>query len=115
EQVLEAARIDPYTWPHAMNVALTGWLSKRLTPAHALAAFEALKPTEPARQAEVAVHMGNVLKQEGKIPEAMKRYKAALHADPENRDAQRELRLHDMRNPPKQPAPFAGLLNRKKE
>jgi hypothetical protein len=58
--------------------------------------------------------MGNLLKQEGRTAEALLRYRAALRADPENRDAQREVRLHEMRNPPKPPAPFSGLLNRKK-
>jgi CheY-like chemotaxis protein/tetratricopeptide (TPR) repeat protein len=111
---LEALRVDPYTWPHALNATLSGWLAKRLTATEVLAALEALRPTEPLRQAEVAVHMGNLLKQEGRTAEALLRYRAALRADPENRDAQREVRLHEMRNPPKPPAPFSGLLNRKK-
>jgi CheY-like chemotaxis protein/tetratricopeptide (TPR) repeat protein len=112
---LEAARLDPGTWPHALCAIRSGWLAKRLPPAAVVAALETLKPKEPVRQGEILTLAGTVLKQAGKVAEAMERFRAAAAADPENRDAQRELRLHESRNPPKPPPPFSGLLNRKKD
>ncbi|MBM4368801.1 MAG: hypothetical protein FJ102_21485, partial [Deltaproteobacteria bacterium] len=39
----------------------------------------------------------NMLKLESRHGDALRRYRAALEADPENRDAQREIRLHNQR------------------
>ncbi len=111
----EAARLDPLTWPHAMYAAWCGWLAKRLSNAEAVAALDAVKAPEPLRAAEALVMAGTVLKQDGRVNEAVDRFRAALAKDPNNRDAQREIRLHELRNPPKAPPPFAGLLGRKKE
>ncbi len=113
----EAVRLDANTWPHALQAAWVGWLSRRLPPVHAIAALNRLSPPEPARQAEVQVVVGNILKQEGNVPEALARYRAALRLHPENREAQRELRLHEQRAAaaaPPAPTGLVGMLTRKK-
>jgi len=110
----EAARTDPDTWPHLALATYCGWLSRRVPAFAALATLESMAPAEPTRAAEVLVYAGNLLKQEGREPEALKRYRAAAQKDPLNRDAQRELRLHEARNPaPPQGGIFGGILNRK--
>ena len=121
-QFVEAYRIDPQGWPHALYDAHGGWLSKRLSSAEALERLAAIQPPEPQRAAEVLMVIGNVLKVEGRLDEAHERFSEALQKDPENRDAIREVRLHDRRNPPKPTAPaptsggiFGNLLNRKKD
>ena len=112
----EAARLDGITWPHAVLAAWCGWLARRLTAADALAAFDAIRPPDDVRAAEVLVYAGNVLAQEGRAAEALARYRAAVAKDPQNRDALRQIRLHELRNPPK-PAPtgIGGLLGRVKK
>ncbi len=93
----EAARLDPVTWPHALQAAFAGYLAKALPADQAIAALDALAPTQPPRQAEIAVVAGQILKLSGKTDAAVARFRAALEKDPENRDAQRELRLHEKR------------------
>jgi tetratricopeptide (TPR) repeat protein len=116
--LVEALRLDPHTWPYALHGAWCGWLAKRLSWREAIAALDALTPTDPVRRAEVQVFAGNILKQEGRVEEAMARYRKALERQPDNRDAQRELRLHDLRKPPGSSSGATlldGLLKRKKE
>ncbi len=95
---LEAARMDDSTWPHLFHAIRCGALARRLTVAQASDQLEALTPPTPAARADVLVAIGNLHKLDGKHAEAMRRYRQALEADPANRDAQRELRLHQSRN-----------------
>lgn len=107
----EAARLDPHAWPHALYAAYCGWLARRVPTSQALAALEAIKPKEPVRAAEVLVWTGNLLKQEGREADALVRYRAASQKDPTNRDAQREIRLYELRHPNRPPpAPSGGLF-----
>jgi CheY-like chemotaxis protein/tetratricopeptide (TPR) repeat protein len=94
---LEAARLDTSTWPHVFHAIRCGALSRRLTVAQAVAQLDALTTPNPAARADVQVAAGNLFKLDGRHGEAMARYKQALEADPNNRDAQREIRLHDSR------------------
>ncbi|MFZ5479376.1 MAG: DUF4388 domain-containing protein, partial [Myxococcota bacterium] len=120
-QFAEAFKLDPYTWPHALYHAHCGWLAKRIPAAEALKQLDALKPKEPQRQAEILVVTGQVLKMENRLDEAVARYRQAIEKDPANHEAQRELRLHERRNPPPPASPpptaggfFSGLLKGKK-
>jgi CheY-like chemotaxis protein/tetratricopeptide (TPR) repeat protein len=118
----EAARLDPHTWPHALYAVYCGWLARRVPTNQALAALEAIRPPEPTRAAEVLVWAGNLLKQDGREKEALVRYRSALQKDPTNRDAQREIRLHEVRHPAPARTPptspggiFGGMFGSKKE
>ncbi len=93
----EAVRLDPDLWPHALFAARAGYLCRRLTLDQALVALDAISAPDAAKRAEVAVSAGNMLKLESRNVDALRRYRAALEADPENRDAQREIRLHNQR------------------
>ncbi len=94
---LEAARLDTSTWPHVFHAIRCGALSRRLTVAQAVAQLDALTTPNQAARADVQVAAGNLFKLDGRHGEALARYKSALEADPNNRDAQREVRLHDSR------------------
>ena len=94
----EALRLEPNTWPYAMYAAYNGWLARRLSGKEAIAALEAVKPVNALRAAELHVHIGNILKQEERVAEAIERFRKAAELDPTNRDALRELRLHDLRS-----------------
>ncbi len=93
----EAVKLDATTWPHAFHAIRAGALSRRLTAEQAVTQLDALQCPDMPRRAEVQVAIGNILKLEGRAAEAVRRYSAAIEADPENRDAQRELRLHQSR------------------
>lgn len=112
----EAARLDPRTWPHALYEAWCGWLTKRLTTMEAIGKLDTLAPKEPPRQAEVQVVAGNLLKLDGRADAAIARWKDALAKDPQNRDAQRELRLAERRTSgdPEKGGILGGILGRKK-
>jgi curved DNA-binding protein CbpA len=103
----EAARLDATTWPHAFYAIRAGALSRRLTADEAVKQLDALTPPDMARRAEVLVAIGNIYKLDGRAGEALRRYKSASEADPENRDAQRELRLHQSRTEPARTGPSA--------
>jgi hypothetical protein len=96
----EAARLDPVTWPHALSAAHAGYLARALGADEAVAALDALVAPNPAptRRAEIDVAVAQILKLSGKPDAALARFRAALAKDPENRDAQRELRLHERRS-----------------
>lgn len=113
----EAERLDPTVWPHAFFAAQAAWLSRRISPEAALLRLGEVKTERADQAAELDVAIGTVLKSLGRSAEAQARFRAALEKFPENRDAQREVRLHAMREPaPATPSAglFAGLLQRKK-
>ncbi|MSQ01647.1 MAG: response regulator [Myxococcales bacterium] len=95
---LEALRLDATTWPHAFAAHRAGALSKRLTTEAAMASLDDLQCPDMRKRADVLVAIGNILKLDGRGAEAMRRYRQAAEADPENRDAQREIRLHQSRH-----------------
>ena len=117
----EAFRLDPVSWPHALYWHQARYYTRRSPGIPVIHDLEALlKVMEPGpapenlwdkekgpapsvvmrfqRFAEAAAALGNVLKLEGKTAESLTAYKRALAADPENRDAQRELRLTELRS-----------------
>ncbi|MBM4368279.1 MAG: response regulator, partial [Deltaproteobacteria bacterium] len=94
---VEAVRLDPDAWPHGLYAARAGYLCRRISLDQALAALDTVAAPDAAKRAEVAVSAGNMLKLESRHGDALRRYRAALEADPENRDAQREIRLHNQR------------------
>lgn len=119
--LLEAWRLDPQSWPHALYQAWCGWLARRVPTTEALRQVQALDVTEPKHQAEIQVVIGTILKLEGREEDAQQRFQEALAKDPENREAQRELRLRERRSvptaPPPSPSMFDNLraaVNRKK-
>ncbi len=95
---LEALRLDATTWPHAFAAHRAGALSKRLPTEAALGLLDELQCPDMPKRADVLVAIGNILKLDGRSVEAMRRYRQAVEADPENRDAQREIRLHKSRH-----------------
>ena len=105
---LEALRVDATTWPHAFFALRAGALSKRLTTEAALGSLDSLQCPDMRKRADVLVAMGNILKLDGRSAEAMRRYRQAVEADPENRDAQREIRLHQSRHEKSQSGATVG-------
>ena len=87
-----AAELDPKTWPYVFLAAQSGYYSKRLPLAKAIALLDAMTILDPVKDGELQATAGNLLKLEGKLPEAAARYKKALQRDPNNRDALREVR-----------------------
>jgi curved DNA-binding protein CbpA/CheY-like chemotaxis protein len=121
ELFVEAARLDADTWPHRFHAIRCGVLSHRLRLSEAVPQLDALEPPSPARRADVLVAIGNLLKLEGQHDAALRRYKQALDVDPQNHDAQRELRLHRSREekkatnsdaPRTAAAAFSGFFSR---
>jgi CheY-like chemotaxis protein len=115
---LEALTLDPDTWPHALYAIRTGHLSRRIPADAAVKALDELSGGTGPRKAEVLVAVGNILKVEARAADALRRFRQALEADPENRDAQREVRLHEARNqrvetPSKAPSGVLSWLNRR--
>lgn len=112
-----AARQDPLTWPYGLYAAWCGYLSRRLPVAEALARIDALTPRTPGQESERFHIRATLLKLEGRMDEAVKAWKAALEKDPENHDAQRELRLFERRTqeaaPPARKGGLFGGFGRK--
>lgn len=112
-----AAKLDPKTWPYLFLAAQSGYYSKRLTLAKSLEALDALIVTDPVLQGEIQAAAGNMLKMDGRVADALVRYKRALEKDPNNRDALREGRLSAARAPPPPPqsltSQITGLFKRK--
>lgn len=115
---LEAVNLDPQTWPHGLYAARTGYLTRRLSAADALTQLDALEAPEAARRADVLVAMGSIHKVEGREEEAHRHFKEALERNPDNRDAQREVRLFEnrvaARKPPEGSVGLLQSLMRKK-
>lgn len=107
----EAVRIDATTWPHAFYAIRAGALSRRLAPNAAVKQLDELQVPDMKKRADVLVAIGNIQKLEGRNAEAMRSYKKAAEADPENRDAQRELRLHQARAEKAAPPASTGVLS----
>ena len=95
----EAYTLDPLTWPYALYSAQSGYLTRRLDGEAALKRLGAHAGDTPVRQAEVLFARAAIARLEGRAEEALKLCRAALKKDPDNRDAQREVRLHERRNP----------------
>lgn len=112
-----AAQADAKTWPYVLLAAQSGYYSKRLTITRALELLDSLTVLDPIKEGEVQAAAGNLLKLEGKLPEAAARYKRALQRDPTNRDALREDRLTSARMATPPPATITsqlqGLFKRK--
>lgn len=106
-----AARLDPATWPYVFYAAQTGYYTRRLTLAQALAALDGLPPLHVVRQAEVHAAAAVMLRADGKEADAQVRFKRALTLDPANRDALRDQRLQASRAaaPPPEPGLAARL------
>ena len=107
---LTAMELDPFTWPIPFYHAWCGWLSRRLSPAEALELLRPLTPRYPRQVAELHVVVGTILKLEGKVDAALAEFRLALEKDADNRDALRELRLHERRAAPIA-APSASLMD----
>lgn len=113
----EAAKLDGQTWPHAFYAAMCGWYSKRLTTLQAMVLLDGLQPKDAVKQAEVLMAAATILKLDGKVDQALAKWKLAVEKDPNNRDAQRELRLNERRTAAPAPEPggfLGGLLGKKK-
>lgn len=104
----EANRLDPTAWPHALAAARAGFLARRLTADEAVQELDAIQAPNAMKRAEIQVAVGNVLKLEGRPNDAAKRFKSAIEADPENRDAQREIRLQSGRGTGEKSVSTAG-------
>ncbi len=105
-----AAQLDPKTWPYIFLAAQSGYYSKRLPIAKVLEILDAIVMLDPIRDAEIQATAGNLLKLEGRLADAVARYKKALSKDPGNRDAMREDRLHTSRAPAAPPPTLSSQL-----
>jgi tetratricopeptide (TPR) repeat protein len=90
---MEAAALDPTTWPYVFYAIQSGYGSKRLTVAQAIAAVDALIILDPVREAELHVFAAILFRTNNNEPQALARFKRALKLDPANRDALRDERL----------------------
>ena len=88
---------DPVTWPHLLYRIYSRYLAKKQGLSVTIQDLDALNPPRPQHQAEVLVVSGNILKLENQAEQAGARYRKALEIHPDNRDAQREIRLQDKR------------------
>lgn len=93
-----AARLDPLTWPHVLYAARTGYLTRRLSGAEALARIDGVTARRVRDEAERLAIKGEILKLEGKLDAAVLAWKQALQKDAACHEATRELRLHERRS-----------------
>ena len=107
---LAAMDLDPLSWPIPFYHAWCGWLSRRISAAEALEMLRPLAPRYPRQVAELHVVIGTILKLEGKVDAALAEFRIALEKDADNRDALRELRLHERRAAPIA-APSVSLMD----
>ncbi len=116
----EAYAKDPSIYEHVLLHALVGALARRHAPADGLALVEPLLSTYPRNASRTLETLGQLLKLAGRQEDALKRFQDALVANPDNHEAQRELRLHERRQAeakaqaaaPK-PGLFSGLFGKK--
>lgn len=91
--LMEAAALDPTTWPYVFYAIQSGYGSKRLSVAQAITALDALIILDPVREAEMHVVAAMLFRTSNNEPQALARFKRALKLDPANRDALRDERL----------------------
>lgn len=95
---VEAVRLDPTTWPYALCAARSGYLSRRLTAAEAITQLDQVEAADAARRSDVLVAIATIHKLEGRHDEGLRLFKEAMDKNPDNRDAQREVRLAETRS-----------------
>jgi hypothetical protein len=112
----EAATKDPLTPTYTYMHAYSAFLAKQMPADEALRIIGALKPETQKQTSEFQYTIGRIiLLSDGSKADAIQHFEKAVAADAENRDAQRELRLHSMRAESKPSASgttFGSFLDR---
>lgn len=111
----EAATKDPLTPIYTYWHAYSAFLAKQMPADKALDIIRQLKAEGTTQASEFQLTMGRIVQLSGGAPEvALGHFRKAFEYNPENRDAQRELRLHEMRSDEKdkKKGRLAGLLGR---
>jgi hypothetical protein len=99
----EAMRLDPLTIDYAHQHAYVAFMARQMTAEDAERRLDALKSVDSAQRAAILVTIGTILKTTAQSPERyLARFQEAVSLDPANRDAERELRLHDRRQEKRQ-------------
>jgi hypothetical protein len=95
----EAHLKDPLTPDYAFMHAYSAFLAKQMPAEEALRIIGALSPETGKQASEFHTTQGRIIRLSGgSEAKAMSHFEKAVAADAENRDAQRELRLHAMRS-----------------
>jgi tetratricopeptide (TPR) repeat protein len=106
----EAHNKDPLTPTYAYMHAYSAFLAKQMPAEEALKIIGALKAETNKQTSEFHATLGRIIRLSGgSEDDAMAQFDKALGADPDNRDAQRERRLHAMREEAKPKAGNGGL------
>ena len=106
----EAHNKDPLTPTYAFMHAYSAFLAKQMPADEALKIIGGLKPETNKQASEFYATQGRIIRLSGgSEADAMAQFDKAVGADPENRDAQRELRLHAMRAEAKPKAGGSGI------
>ena len=112
----EAKTKDPETPTYAFWHAYSAYLAKQMPADEALKILTALKPETQQQSSEFHFTIGRILRLSGgDETKAIEHFEKAVAANPDNRDAQRELRLVAMRTDTKAKASgttFGSFLDR---
>jgi len=105
----DAMNKDPLTPIYSHMHAYSAFLAKQMPAAEALAIIEKLEPETQSQSSDFQYTTGRILRLSGgDEAKAIKHFEKAVQANPENRDAQRELRLVAMRTEAKPKASGIG-------
>ncbi len=95
----EAVNRDPLTPEYGLKHAYSAFLARQMTPEEATRIIDALEPENDKQASRFQYTVGRILQLSGAGNDKfLTRFQAAVNRDADNRDAQRELRLHDMRS-----------------
>ncbi len=93
----EAAQLDPTEFRYAFHAIQSGWRTGRLSPQEAIDRLMGFKDLTRGQQADVWALAGELHLREGREDAGYELLKQAVERNPELVDAQRRLRLRDMR------------------
>jgi len=94
----EAMTKDPLTPIYSHMHAYSAFLAKQMPAAEALAIIEKLQPETQQQSSDFHYTTGRIIRlSDGDEAKAITHFEKAVQANPENRDAQREIRLVAMR------------------
>jgi tetratricopeptide (TPR) repeat protein len=102
----EAKAKDPLNPLYAFMHAQAAFLARQMPAEEAIRIIDGLPPGSPKQASQFQHAVGRILQISGApVEKVAERFQKAVELDPENRDAQRELRLRAMRTEPKPAAP----------
>ncbi len=95
----KALELEPFNWEYVHMHSLSAFLAGQMPAAEAISRLRALKLQDKPQQAVLQVTMGRIARLSGSPQkQVMAHFHKAASLDPENRDAQREIWLHQRRS-----------------